>query len=167
MAKKKVKPNYTGWIIAAIIVLVIIILVMQKPAQEKAVTKPSEITEPGKVSKVVAAPEMVPKCDLNYVIGVANRCTLVDGNAKMPVVNSGKGTIPGMWFKVTAVDGKEAYFKSSESISVKETKAYTLELSSWSAEIGSAIKSVTLYPMTSDGKACENQRIIQQIDRCE
>ncbi len=167
MAKKKAKPNYTGWIIAAIIVLVIIILVVQRPAQEKAVTKPSEITtEPGKVAKSVSAPEMVAKCDLNYVIGQAGRCTMSDGNAKMPIINSGKGTISGMWFKAMAADGKEAYFKSSESLAVKQTKEYTLELKAWSSELGSPIESVVIYPMTSDGKACENQRIGQQIAKC-
>jgi hypothetical protein len=166
-AKKTNKPNYTGWIVAALIVLVIIILVVKmKPLETKTPTGPSDVTTPGKVTAAVAAPVMVAKCSTSYVIGVASKCTMSGSDAKMPVINSGRGTIPGMWFAVTGVGGEVKYFKSSESMNMKETKAYTLELSKWSSELGSAVKSVTLYPMTSDGKACDNQKISQQVEKC-
>ena len=90
---KKAKPNYMGWVIAAIIVVVVILLVTRMAPEEEA----EKVVEPGKVSKVQAAPTMVAKCDLNYVIGPAKRCYDDMGVIKQAVMNSGKGTIPLKW----------------------------------------------------------------------
>lgn len=170
MTKKKsksgAKPNYMGWVIAAVIVIVVIVLVMRTQAPADVTTPTDQITtEGGKVAKVQTAPEAIT-CDLNYVIGKKGACMKTDGDAKVPVMNSGKGAIPGMWFEAITVDGKTAYFKSTESIGVKEIKDYTLELEDWGAEIGSAIKSVTILPMTSDGKSCKNAGISLQVSAC-
>jgi hypothetical protein len=163
MAKrKKAKPNYMGWVVGIVIVVVIVLLVMRMAPEEVA----EEAVEPGKVSKVQEAPTLVDKCDLNYVIGPAKRCTVDNGVGKQAVMNSGKGTIPGMWFMAETVDGKSAYFKSGESVGVKETKEYTLELADWAGELGSDIRSVTIYPQTTAGEACLNQRIQVLVSKC-
>lgn len=169
-ATHKAKPNYTGWIIAAIVVIAIIAWVMMKPAQVAPTTAPTQevATTGGKVAKATSAPEELKACDLNSVIGVVTKsCVKVDGDATIPIKNSGKGAIPGMWFYVTADDGKVSYFRSSEALNVGEVKEYTLELASWSSEMGSAVKTVKILPMTSDGKACLNQQSIVIASSCK
>ncbi|MFC1728627.1 hypothetical protein ACFLZ7_04175 [Nanoarchaeota archaeon] len=168
MAKKKSKskaqPNYMGWVIAAVIVIVIIILVMR--TQEPDVAPTDQVTtEDGKVAKVQTAPG-TETCDINYAVGKKGPCTLVGSDATVPIKNSGKGIIPGMWFEATTADGKSAFFKSTESVGVGEIKDYTLELQSWGSDLGSSVKSVIVYPMTSSGAACKNQQIGLQVSAC-
>lgn len=165
-SKRKAKPNYMGWVIAAVIVIVVIILIVKTQAPEEAASTTDQITtDGGKVAKVQTAPE-TETCDINYAVGKKGPCILIGDDAKVPIKNSGKGAIPGMWFEATTAEGKSAFFKSTESVGIGEIKEYTLELQDWGAEIGSSIKSVIIYPMTTGGNACKNQQIGLQISAC-
>ena len=181
MPKKRVperaKPEtarYVGGAIVAIVVLVAIILLLRgitKPAAPPAPAAPpvpeeivpSEAPEKPPVMIVAEKPVELRYCAKEIATGyeplgcaIANNVLTVTG-----LRNSGKVDLAGMWFYITAENGKTQYLKDSRNIPMGAALTYNIDLSKHEAALGAKISQILALPVAiQDGaeQVCLNQR---------
>ncbi len=163
MAKKQAPaaPSSTGWIIAAIAVIVIIAFFVMRPGKvdvmEKKEAAPSEQIAPGGLAPS-EAPAMEKKCTIAIGI-VPGTKSVKDNVVTVTFKNNGRVEMEGTYFAFSDEAGKAVYRKNPDAVEPGKTMTYTVDLNQVATELGSAVKSFVVFPI-QDGKACENQRSI-------
>jgi hypothetical protein len=128
--------------------------------QTVPITEPTQTAAPeplaSQLQEVQNTPTEVEKCGTDVVLTYTGCIKQADNNINVSFINSGKGVIDGVWVYVYGTDGKVGYEEVKETINIKDTKAYEVDLVKWTTKLG-AINNIVFGP-EKGSNVCINQK---------
>ena len=135
-----------------------------EPTQTTAPTQ--EAAKAGQLQEVQSNPTEVEKCGTDVVLTYTGCKKQADNTIAVSFINSGRGAIDGVWVYVYGTDGKIGYEEVKETINIKESKTYSIDLAKWVGKLG-AVDKIEVGPEKGNTVCANQKQVFRPVINCK